>query len=423
MQRLFAIGAVLVISICAQFTIAAEENWPQWRGPLGTGVAADGEYPVKFSSDEGVVWKVKLPGTGSSTPAVWGERVFVTCDIDDQDGLVCYDMNGQEQWKHQFGPGREGKKARVGTGSNPSPVTDGEHVVVYFKSGTLACVDVGGRELWKHNLQEQYGEDTLWWDLGTSPVLVGGRAVVAVMHEGPSYLAAFDLDSGEVAWKVERDYDNEPESDQAYTTPQVVQQDGKDVIVTWGADYLTGHDAATGKLLWQSGGFNPDNKGMWRVIASAPISEGVAIVPYGRGEFVAAVRVSGEGDVTKSNRVWEKRGRGLGTDVPTPVVDDGKAYLLSDSGRITCRDMRSGEEIWSFDLPRNRNRYYASPVLAGNTLYSTREDGTIFVGRVTDDGYEQLAENKIGELTIATPVPIRGGLLVRGEEHLFWVKP
>jgi outer membrane protein assembly factor BamB len=423
MRRLSVIAASIIISTCVGFTTAAEENWPQWRGPLGTGVAAEGQYPVKFSSEEGIAWKVKLPGSGSSTPAVWGARIFVTCQIEGQDGLVCYDMNGQEQWQRKFGLGREGKKARVGTGSNPSPVTDGTHVVAYYKSGMLACTELGGREIWKHNLQEQYGEDTLWWDLGTSPVLVGGKAVVAVMHEGPSYLVAFDLESGEEVWKQERDYENERESDQAYTTPQVVQQDGKDVIVTWGADHLTGHDAATGKLLWESSGFNPENRGMWRVIASAPIEDGVAIVPYGRGEFLAAVRVAGEGDVTKSNRVWEKQGRGLGVDVPTPVVADGKAYLLSDSGRITCRDIRSGEEIWSFDLPRNRNKYYASPVLAGDLLYCTREDGTIFVGRVTEDGFEQLAENPMGEWTIATPIPIRGGLLIRGEEHLFRIGP
>jgi outer membrane protein assembly factor BamB len=162
---------------------------------------------------------------------------------------------------------------------------------------------------------------------------------------------------------------------------------------------------------------------MWRVIASATIDGGVAIVPYGRGEYLAGVSIGGNGDVSKSNRVWTKRGRGIGSDVPTPVVDEGKAYLLSDSGRITCRDMRYGEELWSAELPRNRNKYYASPVLAGDLLYCTREDGAIFVGRVTDDGYEQLAENQMGEWVIATPVPIRGGLLIRGEEHLFRVEP
>jgi outer membrane protein assembly factor BamB len=421
MYRLLTIVSILAVSF-ASITNAAE-RWPQWRGPLSTGVAADGEYPIKFSADEGLGWKVQLPGRGSSTPVVWDDRIVVTCEIDGQDGALCYSRNGEELWRRQFGPVREGKKPKVSSGANPSPVTDGKHLVVYFKSGTLAGLTVDGRELWKLNLQERFGEDTLWWDLGTSPVLVDDRVIVAVMHEGESYLVALDAAGGDIVWRQVREYDNARESDQAYTTPQVVKMDSRKVIVTWGADHLTGHDAETGELIWQSGGFNPENRGMWRVIASATIDDGVAIVPYGRGEYLAGVSIGGKGDVTKSNRVWTKRGRGIGSDVPTPVVHNGKAYLLSDSGRITCRDMRYGEELWSFDLPRNRNKYYASPVLAGDKLYCTREDGTIFVGRVTDDGYEQLAENQMGEWVIATPVPIRGGLLVRGEEHLFWIKP
>jgi outer membrane protein assembly factor BamB len=338
-------------------------------------------------------------------------------------------MNGNELWRRQLGQQRENKRPEISSGSNPSPVTDGKNVVVYYKSGNLACLDVNGQEKWKVNLQDQYGEDSLWWDLGTSPVIAGDRVVVAVMqgNESASYLVAIDLDSGEVAWKQDREYDNARESDQAYTTPRVVNIDGTDVIVTWGADHLTGHDAATGKLLWEAGGFNPDNQGMWRVIASATIDDGIAIVPYGRGEHLAGVRIGGEGDVTKSSRVWDKHGRGVGTDVTTPVVSEGRAYLVSDgrrnSGQITCRDIRSGEELWSAKLPQRRNTYYSSPVLAGDKLYCANQNGTVFVGRVTDDGFELLAENEMGETIIATPVPIRGGLLIRGEEHLFWVKP
>lgn len=421
MHRPVTVG--LLVVICMVQVACAEENWPCWRGPLGTGVAADGEYPIKFSAENGLAWKTKLPGRGSSTPAVWGERIFVTCEIDGQDGVICCGLDGKEQWRRQFGQLREGKKAKVSSGANPSPVTDGEHVVVYFKSGTVASLTVDGRENWEVNLHDKYGADTLWWDLGTSPVIAGGRAVVAVLHEGESYLIAFDLASGGVAWKQRREYENEPESDQAYTTPQVVQVEGKEMIVTWGADHLTGHDAATGQLLWEAGDFNPDNKGYWRVIASAAIDNGLAIVPYGRGEYLAGVRIDGSGDVTKSHREWTKQGRGLGTDVPTPAVANGKAYLLSDTGQITCRDMQSGEEIWSAELPRNRNKYYASPVLAGDKLYCAREDGTVFVGNVGDNGFKQLAANEMGEWVIATPVPIRGGLLIRGEEHLFWVKP
>jgi outer membrane protein assembly factor BamB len=246
---------------------------------------------------------------------------------------------------------------------------------------------------------------------------------VAVMQEGQSYLVAVDLKTGEVAWKQDREYQTEQESDQAYTTPQIVKVDGKDVIVTWGADHLTGHDAETGELLWESGGFNPNNRGMWRVIASATVEDGLALVPYGRGEYLAAIRVGGEGDVTKTNRAWEKRGRGLGPDVPSPVVSDGKVYVLGDSGRITCRDLQSGEELWSHDLPRRRNKFFASPVLAGDKLYCAHQNGTVFVGRVSDSGFELLAENEMDDTIIATPVPIRGGLLIRGEENLYWVKP
>jgi outer membrane protein assembly factor BamB len=420
--------------------VSAAENWPQWRGPLGTGEAADGDYPVKFSNTEGVAWKVELPGRGSSTPAVWGDRIFVTCAIGEspdageygrnqrnaviestaRDGILCYDMNGKELWRKEFGRERPGKH-RNGTGSNPSPVTDGTHVVAYYKSGTLACFDLAGNEKWRTNVQERFGKDTLWWDLGTSPVLAGGRVIVAVVQEGPSYLAAFDLSNGDVAWKTEREYENPQEADQAYTTPQVVNVDGKDVVVTWGADHLTGHDAATGKLLWQCGGFNPNNEGYWRVIASMTVDDGVALVPYGRGKFLAGVRIGGEGDVTKSNRMWTREG--LGADVPTAVVSDGKAYLLSDAGKIVCLALETGDEHWSAELPKNRNKYYASPVLAGDKLYCVREDGDVFVGQVSDAGFNELASNQMGERIIASPVPIRGGLLVRGEEHLFWIGP
>ncbi len=406
-----------LICLCLLAPATAAENWPQWRGPQGTGVAPAGSYPVNFSPDQGVAWKITLPGLGASTPAVWGGRVFVTCGIDGIDGVVGYDLaTAKELWREQFSAERAGKH-RNASGSNPSPVTDGENLVVYYKSGTLACLDLDGKQKWKTNLQDSYGKDTLWWDLGTSPVLAGDRVLVAVVHEGPSFLVAFDLATGKEIWKTERNYKTPKEADQAYTTPQVVKLDGKDVVVTWGADHLTGHDVATGKLLWQSGGFNPKNEGFWRVIASATVADGIAVVPWGRGNFLTGVRLGGEGDITKSGRLWEKAE--IGADVPTAVVSDGRAIILGDTGKLTCLDLKTGDELWSHDLPKNRNKYYASPVLAGDTLYCTREDGVIFVCEVTADGCKQLAENNMGERIIATPVPVNNSLLIRGEQQLF----
>lgn len=397
--------------------IVAAENWPAWRGPEGNGVAPAGDYPVEFSDEQSVAWSVKLQGSGGSTPAVWGERIFLTAIVDSEDAVCCYNFQGEQLWQKKLGPGRAGKH-RNATGANPSPVTDGEHVVVYYKSGTLAALDLNGEVRWKTNLQSTYGEDTLWWDLGTSPVLVDGKVVVAVMQAGESYLVAYDLASGEKLWRQLRVYERPEESDQAYTTPTVVEVDGQKQIVVWGADHLTGHDVKTGKKLWECGGFNPQDKGMQRVIASQAVGEGIAVVPHGRGDFLTGVRIDGQGDVTASNRIWEQSD--FGADVPTPVIDGDQIYLLTDRGEIHQLALRDGEQLGHLALPRARDKYYASPVLAGDLLYCTREDGVVFVVRAGEK-LELIAENDMDRQLIATPVPIRGGLLVRAPDELFWI--
>jgi len=425
MKRLLVV--VLFASFTGSTTLAKSrsldtwplDSWPQWRGPAGNSVAAAGKYPTEFSVDENVAWKVELPGRGSSTPAVWGEQIFVTCPIDGNDGVVCYDFAGTELWRQAFGREREGKH-RNGTGSNPSPVTDGKHVVVYYKSGTVACVSLDGKTLWQTNLQDKYGEDTLWWDLGTSPVLAAGNAVIAVMQEGDSYLVALDLESGDVAWKQNRNYQCPRESDQSYTTPYLANIDGRDVLVTWGADHLTGHDAASGELVWECGGFNPENSGQWRVIASPATDNEVAIVPYGRGEFVAAVSLQkASGDITDTHRLWERTQ--IGTDVPSPLIHGQQVVLLGDKGKVYGLDKLSGDQVWQARLPKAKAKYFSSPVLAGDTLYCAREDGVVIVSKLTDAGLEVLAENDMNESIIATPIPLRGQLLVRGENHLFLI--
>jgi outer membrane protein assembly factor BamB len=397
---------------------AADDNWPQWRGPLGTGVGADGDYPEKFSSDEGLAWKIEVPGHGFSTPIVWGDSIFLTSGIDDEDAVRAYDLNGQLKWQKKLGAERPGKH-RNASGSNPSPATDGKFLVVHYKSGLLACLDLEGAVVWQKNLHDEFGEDTLWWDRATSPVIVGPRVVVAVMQAGESGLVAFDLATGMQIWKQKRQYERPEESDQAYTTPQAVKLGGKDVVVTWGADHLTGHDADDGKQLWEFDGFNPQDKGMWRVIASATVCDGYAIVPFGRGELLSGIELPADAAAAADAKRWDKQG--VGADVPSPAARDGKVYVLGDTGKVTCLDLSTGDERWSSNLPRNRNKYYASPILAGDKLYCAREDGMVFVGRAADE-FELLGEgNNMGERIIATPTPVRGGLLIRGEKHLFRV--
>lgn len=405
---------------------AHADNWPGWRGPSFNQAAEQGDYPTTLDPDKNAVWQIDLPGKGSSTPCVWQDRIFITCDIEGQDGILCYDLTGKEQWRKTLGEQRPGKH-RNASGSNPTPITDGKRVFVYYKSGTVAALDFDGKIIWKLNLQEKYGKDTLWWDLGTSPVFAGDNIVIAVMQAGDSYLVALDQKTGDVAWRTLRTYKRPTESDQAYTTPIVAEIDGEEQIVTWGADHLTGH-SLDGELIWTCGGFNPEDAKMWRVIASHGVSDGHAVVPYGRGDFLAFVKLGGKGDITQKAHVGSA-GPNAGSDVPSPIAIDGKAYVIHDgkglkNGQFMCYDITTGKPLWEkpFALPRAAGSYYSSPVKAGNLFYFAHEAGIIHVARETDDGMELIKTNEMPERQIATIVPINDHILLRSETKLYYFK-
>ncbi|MGY8747944.1 MAG: outer membrane protein assembly factor BamB family protein [Pirellulales bacterium] len=410
----------LIFFIVVSTTLSGHaDNWPQWRGPNGNSVAENGTYPTEFSKNENVLWKVKLPGLGSSTPIVWGKNIFVTGGDDGSDSVQSYDWEGKLNWKTTFGPERPGKH-KNGSGANSSPVTDGKNIYVYFKSGTVASLTLDGKLNWKINLQEKFGEDTLWWDLGTSPILAGGNLVIAVMQEGESYVIALNPGDGSVKWKIDRTFSVQKESGQSYTTPFVCEVDGQETIVIWGADRLSGHHPETGKVLWKCEGFNPEDQAMWRVIASPGITDGIAVIPYGRTKFCAGVKLGGRGDITSTGRLWERND--LGADCPTPVGRDGKMIVLSDKGQLNYLDAQTGKDIWQDAIPRARSKYYSSPILAGNLLYCAREDGVVSVIQISENGMEIISQNDMEEKIAATPVLTNGRILLRGAEHLYCIE-
>jgi len=398
---------------------SAADVWPSWRGPAGNGTAPADDYPTSWSTDENVAWKVDLPGGAGSTPTVWNDLIVLTTPRDGKNYILAYNMSGELQWATPLGDERPGKH-RKGSGSNPSPVTDGERVFVYFKSGDFAALDFEGNVLWHHNLQEKYGEDTLWWDLGTSPVLTSKHVVVACMQTGPSYLAAFDPATGEVAWKVDRNLGAPSEAAQSYSTPVVTQHDGREILVVLGADHVTAHDAADGKLLWKISGMNPEGNEYFRSIASPVVEGDLVIAPYARGNTLTAIRMGGSGDVTKSHTVWAHDEGELSADVPTPAAKDGRVYVCDDKGTVSCLDVATGKVIAQRQLPKNRNAYSASPILAGEYLYLIREDGTAYVLKANDE-LELVSENELGEFTVATPAFVDGRILIRSFDRLWCI--
>ena len=414
--------AILLSTLALATSLVAETGWSNWRGPSGHGVAEGGKTPAAFGPEKNVAWKVKLPGRGGSTPMVLGDLIVVTAELDGKDGVLAVDKAGKEQWRATVGTVSAFQHASAGSGCNPSPLTDGKNIFVYFKSGNLAALDLSGKTIWSKNLQQDYAKDGLKWDLGTSPVLGSGHLVVARMHnKNPSVLLAFDPATGKEVWKTPRDYKAPAEANDAYTTPFIAEIDGVETIVSWGGDHLSGHDAKSGKLLWDHGDFNPRQQTNWRVIASAAATKGIALVPFGRGNHVAGVRMGGSGDTTKTQRLWTLDKRG--SDCATPAAQDGKFYLLQDNGpargTVSCLDAEAGKVLWETVLPKGPAIYYASPMIAGDLLYCGRSDGTIFCGRITSAGLTDVTVNKLEEPLVATPVAIGDSLLVRTHEHLW----
>lgn len=411
----FSLAAVLFCGLAV--AVVQADNWPNWRGPHANGVASGTNYPLVWNNKDGVLWKASLPGKGASTPIVWGDKIFLTCGVEGQNTLLCLDRAGKMQWKATVGQERAGKHKK-GTGSNPSAVTDGQLVYAYFKSGDLAALDFDGKIVWQQNLQQLYGADTLWWDLGTSPVLTKQDVVVAVMQSGPSYLVAFDKASGQLHWKQDRNLDAPSEAAQSYSTPLVLDDAGREILVVLGADHVTGHDAATGSELWRVGGLNPTGDQYFRSICSPVAADGIVVAPYARGASVTAIRLGGSGDVTKTHVLWTKQK--IGADVPTPAIKDGKVYLLTDKGVLNCLDLQTGETIWSGQFDKNRNAYTASPILADGRIYLTREDGTTYITALNE--FRLLSTNHLeGEFIVATPVFTDGRILFRTAENLYCI--
>ncbi len=417
---------ILSLVLCASSLSAGE--WPSWRGPTGNGVAAGAKYPTQWSANENVKWKTPLPGSAGSTPVVTGALVALTCaerDDKDQNGKnKVWGLNretGEVLWKTEAGNEKPGKHKK-GSGCNPSPVTDGQHVFVYFKSGDFAALDLKGNIVWHKNLQQEYGPDTLWWDLGSSPVLTEKHVVITVMQSGPSpsYIAAFDKGTGEVAWKVLRELGAPEEAAQSYSTPVVTHFEGQETLVIVGADFVTAHSASDGKELWRVGSLNHEQNKYFRSIASAAVTGGMVVAPYSRGEMLYGIKLGGSGDVTKTHVVWEKQG--LSADVPTPIAVDDKSYILTDKGVLGCLNAATGDVAWEAPLDKSRHAFSASPILAGGNLYAIREDGTTFVAEA-GASFKLIAQNSLGEgqTVVATPVFVDGQIMIRTFEGLYCI--
>ena len=414
------IRAILTDDQRADANVLTSADWPGWRGPSANGSTPMGNYPTRWSVED-AAWKVALPGKGGSSPVVWQNRIYLTTPADGQDAVLALDFSGKQLWLTMLGSASPPKHKTLGSSCNSSPVTDGKGLFTYFRSGHFAALEFDGTVRWKINIQERFGQERLFWDQGSSPVVTDKHVILTRMHQGESWIAGFDKVTGELRWQQRRNYQVPSENDNGYTTPVFFEHQGRKSLLVWGADHLTAHAASDGALLWSCGGFNPRETANWPAIATPVIHGGIAVVPVGRDDRpgqarVHGIRLDGRGDVTGTHRAWERDD--LGVFCCTPAEYKGRIFLLRHRGGVVCLDPATGKTIWADALPRGTTGYYASPAIANGILYAAREDGVVFAALV-EDQFELLSENPMGERVVASPIPVNNCLLIRGDKHLF----
>jgi outer membrane protein assembly factor BamB len=412
------IALAFALSITAVVSVSAE-NWPQWRGPRLDGNSAEKGLPVKWTANENVAWKLPLPSRSGATPIIWNDAVFLNVATELSAGsLELWSVDrakGSVRWKRPLGGGnRQQRKQNM---SSPSPVTDGRMVWVLTGTGVLKAFDFSGKELWARDIQNDYGPFGLNWGYASSPLLHQGALYVQVLHgmntDDPSYLVKVDGSSGKTLWRVERPTSAITESPDAYTTPTLLQYNGRTEVVVTGGDVVTGHDPATGKELWRAAGLNPDNNPYYRIVAS-PFVVGDLVIAPTRVKPLLAIKAGGRGDVTRTHRVWSFD---RGPDVPTPVSDGTLVYIVGDQGVVHALDLKTGAVVYG-PVRLEPGTYSASPVIAEGRIYVTNEEGITSVF-TAGPKFEVLARNAVNEFTLSSVAVSNGQIFLRTEKTLY----
>lgn len=403
------------------------DDWPRYRGPEGAGISRDAAPPLTWSESENLLWKTPLPGPGSSSAIVVGDRVFVTCYTGYGDGqdsgqpedlqrhLLCIDRSsGQVRWQATEDavtpelPYR-GFLTEHGYASS-TPVSDGESVYVFFgKSGVLAF-DLEGNRLWQTSVGT--GSDPRAWGSAASPVLYGDTVIVNASAESEK-LYALNKSNGEVVWEAEAGG-----AQNSWCTPIFARgPEGAEEMILTVPDEVWGLNPENGRLRWYA------EADMQAPVCTSPVTEAGAVFAIGgRQGGGAAVRLGGKGDVTDSHRVWTTRNSSY---VPSPVVHDGKLQWVSDRGIAYWLNTADGEAIYEERLRSSGGaaRFYASVVLVGDRLYAVSRTTGTFVLRAGGE-FEQLAQNSFASDSSdfnGSPALSDGQIFLRSNRFLYCV--
>ena len=421
-----ALGALLATSllVLAAAPAAAEDNWPQFRGPrcdgtadapvaAGAATAPAAGLPLTWSEDQNVAWKTPITGRGWSSPVLWGKQVWLTTASADgkEMSVLCLDRDGGKvvQNVQLFQNDKPAPINPMNSYASPTPAVEEGRVYVHFGTYGTACLDTAtAQTVWARrdlNCSHEAGP-------GSSPLLAGDRLFLAVDGMDVQYVVALDKATGKTVWKTPRSADFTGIAEdrrKAFCTPTMIDVDGKRQLVCPGAAEAVAYEPDTGKEIWKvryPGGYSN--------VSRPVLAGGVVVLNGGFESFpVVAVRPTGSGDVTDTLVAWQfPRG---GPSKTSPLVAGGLLYMLQDGGLLSCLEPASGKEVWH---QRLGGGYSASPVLAEGRMYVCDERSTTLVlapGRE----FKQLAANKLDAGCMASPAVAGKAIFLRTKTHVY----
>ena len=438
---------VLTIALSLSLTVAGQaQDWPTFRGPNGSGIADARPLPLKWDGEKSIniLWKTAVPGLGHSSPAIWGERIFVTAAESSAQNLVfnakdddtqpandtsahrwrVYSLDkrsGKILWSRTAHEGVPKVKRHVkASQANATPATNGRVVVVSFGSEGLYTYDLDGKLLWKQDLgildPGYAGQPELSWGFASSPIIHDNLVILQCDIQKDSFIAALNIADGKRVWLTKRD--EKP----AWSTPVIYRGTTRSELVTSGSTYYRGYDPQTGRELWRL------RDGSEVKVPSPVIAHDLLYLSGGnpRGREFYVVRPNGNGDISPppsasatTHVAWRKtRGSPY---TPTPIVYENYLYVCNDNGVLTAYNAHTGAQVYQQRIGTTNSTFSASPIASAGRLYLSSEDGEVFVVKAGPT-YELLSVNRMGEPLMATPAASDGMIVIRGQRHVFAIR-
>jgi outer membrane protein assembly factor BamB len=423
LQRTAAVLFAFLAGLTALSAADKTAHWTQWRGPTGQGYCDDTRVPLSWGEKENVLWKTKMPAGGHSTPIIHGDRIFLTAASArgaDRYVLCVRASDGKILWQRTAASGVAAETSHSWNGwASPSCATDGKHVYAFFGTLGLFCYDVEGKQVWKH----EFGTFVSVWGTAASPLLYEDTVIQNCDNDGrrrgdaPAALVALDRKTGKVRWSTPRD------QGRGFSTPRLMKVAGGRIdLVLNGPLGVWGYDPKTGKERWRCLRNDPREQG--RFGEPLPVDDGQKMfILSGRTGPYQVLKMPGTGDVTDSHVLHSSPRRHR--DVASPILWQGRVYVVDRSAVLSCYDLKTGKELYSGRLADRKRpaNCMASPIAVRGKLLWVLDNGTTVV---VTPGPKLVIDrkNKLdgGNLDYgASPAVADGKLYLRSQTYLYCI--